>query len=592
MKKIINTIDKLDIFGVPISLLTDGKATLHKSKLGGIVTILIGSISLTYFLYVMVLWINHQIPPIVSFKQQTISYAELKLSNSIIQLEIQDFLGDVDPFRKENNIITPNLYRVTTINEKPIPLFSSEDKPFKISIDNGTLVLNHDDTGSEDRLEMTQFLLVLESCSNLTAVPGSYCADENVINQYISKFHGLLFLTIKLNQLNYSTGELEEIKKQYYTALEPSRPLYSQVMLKQQETIIDNGILFNNYKKYYFLNNYELINQQVDNFFISQVISQMSRQKQEFKSFGCYLFRIDNIAVSENIALPKLGQILAQVGSIVQVIFLLKYIAVYYNKMLLENQLLFEIVTMYYPEIKKIKLNYFNQLEIKQNSQNSSEYSIQNIKYQYQTFSKRAKEKCRLNNILYEISRLQFIIQQQFGDQVLQQSHQMGGKLSNNCLDHQNSKESNRLTVKPANSLDIENEYILLDPQKYYKNNLGIDILILLLSNMTFLEIHNKFQTNLILIQINGYSSFFNSIKVLISVMVNNDIYDIFYFKKSQFSIYIDLIYLSVKYQQLQIGESQMLYSIMIINLISTFTKNCKYNINYNGLFTKNFILF
>ncbi|CAD8093679.1 unnamed protein product [Paramecium primaurelia] len=464
MNKIINTIDKLDIFGVPISLLTDAKATLHKSKLGGIVTILIGSISLTYFLYVMVLWINHQIPPIVSFKQQTISYAELKLSNSIIQLEIQDFLGDVDPFRKENNIITPNLYRVTTINEKPIPLFSNEDKPFKISIDNGTLVLNHDDKGSEDRLEMTQFLLVLESCSNLTAVPGSYCADENVINQYISKFHGLIFLTIKLNQLNYSTGELEEITKQYYTALEPSRPLYSQVMLKQQETIIDNGILFNNYKKYYFLNNYELINQQVDNFFISQVISQMSRQKQEFKSFGCYLFRIDNIAVSENIALPKLGQILAQVGSIVQVIFLLKYIAVYYNKMLLENQLLFEIVTMYYPEIKKIKLNYFNQLEIKQNSQNSSEYSIQNIKFQYQTFSKRAKEKCRLNNILYEISRLQFIIQQQFGDQVLQQSHQMGGKLSNNCLDHQNSKESNRLTVKPANSLDIENEYILLDP--------------------------------------------------------------------------------------------------------------------------------
>ncbi|CAD8116149.1 unnamed protein product [Paramecium primaurelia] len=466
MNKILNTIDKFDIFGVPISLLTDAKASLYKSKFGGIITLLIGSISLTYFLYIIILWIDHQIPPIVSFKQQTISYAELKLSNSIIELELQDFLGDVDPFRKENNIITPNLYIVlnTTIYDKPIPLFSSEDKPFKISIDNGTIVLNHDYTGNDSRLEMTQYLLVFESCSNLTAIPGSYCADENVINQYLSKFHGFLFLTIKLNQLQYSTGELEEIQKQYYTALELSRPLYSQVMLKQQETIIDNGILFNNYKQYSFLNNYELINQQVDNFFISQIISQMSKQKYEFKSFGCYLFRIDNIAVTENITLPKLGQILAQVGSIVQVIFLLKYIAIYYNQILLENQLLYEIVTMYYPDLKKIKLNYFNQLEIKPNSQNSSEYSNQNIKYLYITFSKRAKEKCRLNNILYEISRLQFIIQQQFGDQVLQQSHQMGGKLSNNYLDHQNSKESNRLTVKPANSLDLENEYVLLDP--------------------------------------------------------------------------------------------------------------------------------
>lgn len=66
-------------------------------------------------------------------------------------------MGDIDPFRKENNIITPNLYRIlnTTIVDKPIPLFSSEDKPFKISISDGTIVLNHDYTGKDGRLEMT-----------------------------------------------------------------------------------------------------------------------------------------------------------------------------------------------------------------------------------------------------------------------------------------------------------------------------------------------------------------------------------------------------------------------------------------------------
>ncbi|CAD8131283.1 unnamed protein product [Paramecium sonneborni] len=192
------------------------------------------------------------------------------------------------------------------------------------------------------------------------------------------------------------------------------------------------------------------------------VISQMSKQTYKFKSLGSYLFRIDNFAVVENITVPKIGQVLAQVGSIISIIFLLKYLAIYYNKMLLENQLLYEIVSMYYPEIQKIKLNYFKQFEIKQNSQNNIE--SQNIKYQYTSFIKRAKEKCRLNNILYEISRLQFIIQQQFGNQVLQQSHQMGGKLSNNFVDHQNSKESNRLTVKPVNSIDLENDYAFLDP--------------------------------------------------------------------------------------------------------------------------------
>ncbi|CAD8153398.1 unnamed protein product [Paramecium octaurelia] len=468
MQQILNTIDKIDIFGVPVSLLTSAKESLYQSKLGGLITILIGGISFTYFLYIIIQWIDHQIPAIVSINQQTISYAEFQLSDSIIQLKLQDFSGDVDPFRKENNIITPNLYIIlnTTIVDKPIPLFSSKDKPFTISIDNGTIVLNHDYVGIDDHLQMTQLLLVLESCSNLTAVPGSYCADENVINEYLTKFHGFLFLTIRLNQLKYSVGELEEIEKQYYTAFELSKPLYSQVLLKQQETVVDDGILFNNYNYYYFLNNYELIHQPVDSYFTSQVVSQISKQKYEFKSFGCYLFRIDNISVNESITLPKLGQVLAQVGSIVQVIFLLKYFAIYYNKMLLENELLHEIVTMYYPEMKKIKLNLFNQFEDQNN--NSSEENVdrklENFKYKYKAFINRAKEKYRLNNILYEISRLQFIIQQQFGDQILQQSHSMGGKLSNNYLDHQSSKESNRLTVKPANSIDIDNDYALIEP--------------------------------------------------------------------------------------------------------------------------------
>ncbi|CAD8061868.1 unnamed protein product [Paramecium sonneborni] len=109
-------------------------------------------------------------------------------------------------------------------------------------------------------------------------------------------------------------------------------------------------------------------------------------------------------------------------------------------------------------------LNTYEQFESQEQHENSRNSSLDHIKYKYKIFIKRAKEKCRLDNILYEISRIQFIIQQQFGDQVLQQSYQMGGKLSNNYLDHQNSKESNRLTVKPANSLDIENDYALLEP--------------------------------------------------------------------------------------------------------------------------------
>lgn len=68
MNKILNTIDKIDIFGVPINLLTNEKTSIFQSKVGGIFTLIAGSLSLSYFLYVFVFWVSNLIPPNISFK--------------------------------------------------------------------------------------------------------------------------------------------------------------------------------------------------------------------------------------------------------------------------------------------------------------------------------------------------------------------------------------------------------------------------------------------------------------------------------------------------------------------------------------------
>ncbi|CAD8126707.1 unnamed protein product [Paramecium sonneborni] len=457
MKNVFNTIVQLDVFGVPINLLTNEKESPFKSKVGGLITLIASGISFAYFLYIILEWTNNQIPPNISFKQETIGYSQFHINEAMIQLILLDFSGD------QNNIVTPKLYTIenTTITDPPITLFSSGEYLFTLSLTNITLVLNHEIFPNEDHQKMKQYLLIFEICSNNTLNNDSYCADQNVINDYVQKFHGFLFLTIKLNQLNQITREMEQFNKQYSTSFDISNPQYSQVMLKQQETIIDDGFLFNNYHNYQFINNYELIHQQVDSYFASKFLSQMLKEQLNFTSFGCYLFRLDNISIKELVTMPKLGQILAQVGSIVQVIFLLKYIALFYNNKLLENQLLHEIVSMYYPELKNVKLSLFNQYQI--NEQNIK-CTIEDFRVKYNFLLKRAKDKCKLNNILYEISRIQFIIQSQFGDQILSQSHSLGSKLQNNNFDIENCRETNRLTVKPINSIDLENDQNIIEP--------------------------------------------------------------------------------------------------------------------------------
>ncbi|CAD8158546.1 unnamed protein product [Paramecium pentaurelia] len=449
MNKIIDSIEKLDLFGVPVNLLTNENEPKFKSKLGGLISLLVGSTSLVYFFYIMILWINNEIPPNVNAKQQTTGYSEFKWTEPLITFSLFDFSSEIDPFRKEKNIITPLLFTLvdSRIEEQPIFLFSTEENPRQFVFEEGSLILNNAYGKDEIHQEMKQYLLVFAVCSDELKINGRNCADTKEIQQYIEKDHGFLFLTIKLHQLNYITRELESFEKQYYSAFDPRRTMYSQVMLKQQETIIDDGILFDKLRHYFFLNNYEITTQPVDSDFMPSQI----------------YFIIDNISIVENVIMPKLGQILAQIGSIVQLIFILQYLAVYYNKQLFENYLIHDIITMYYPEFKELSLNWFNQ--IKFNEKENSKFPKQSVNQAYKILQKGAKQKCRLNNILYEISRLQFVFQQQLGNKVFQVCHSLGGLMSENLFESLNIKESNRMVVYPFDSFEQDqNKVINIEP--------------------------------------------------------------------------------------------------------------------------------
>ncbi|CAD8075046.1 unnamed protein product [Paramecium sonneborni] len=462
----MNKFEKLDIFGVPICLLTNSNNEKYQSKIGAVSTLILSSVSLMYFLYIFVLWNTNQIAPTISSQQKTLGYAEFQLQEPIIELQLQDFTGDIDPFQKENNIITPLLFKFlnTTIQEEPTHLFSTQEKPYTISINNLSLVLNTLVEYDEKQQQQTQYSIVFARCSESLQIDDSYCADENTIDEYLSKFHGFLFITIYLSKLNSVTTELEQFKKQYYTSFDTNKPLYSQITLKQQETIIDNGILFNNYKHHKFLNNYELISQETDRQFTKKVINSMSNFSYTFDSYGSYLFRIDNISIVEEISYPKLGQILAQIGSVIQLLFLLKHIVIYYNNLLLENKLLNDIIKMYYPEFKDFRINFLNKLQFSLENNVHLKQPIENIQQIHSTLQQGARQKCRLINILYEISRIQFILQDKFGDQILSQSHEMGAKLSNKQINVVYQKESHRLYIKPVDSLNDENQSLFIEP--------------------------------------------------------------------------------------------------------------------------------
>lgn len=62
--------------------------------------------------------------------------------------------------------------------------------------------------------------------------------------------------------------------------------------------------------------------------------------------------------------MPKLSAVLAYIGSIVQSIFMLKYLAFFINNKNLKEEMQTEILHIYYPNLKNmiIKRNYFGKI--------------------------------------------------------------------------------------------------------------------------------------------------------------------------------------------------------------------------------------
>lgn len=72
---------------------------------------------------------------------------------------------------------------------------------------------------------------------------------------------------------------------------------------------------------------------------------------------GGFLLRLDSSTTVDMIVNPKIGVILADVGSIISTLLMLKIVVFMVNEWLLEDELLFRIISFYYPELPQLKIH-------------------------------------------------------------------------------------------------------------------------------------------------------------------------------------------------------------------------------------------
>ncbi|CAK65579.1 unnamed protein product (macronuclear) [Paramecium tetraurelia] len=117
---------------------------------------------------------------------------------------------------------------------------------------------------------------------------------------------------------------------------------------------------------------------------------------------------------------PRLGDLLANIGSIVSILFMFKYMIMYLNEFYLNQKVLEELISFYYPEFKKIEIkkNWFGKIV---------QVRFNQMKF-FDKASKQMQQKLSYLNLLYEISRLYFVIRSSKFRNEFYKSHQIGIK--------------------------------------------------------------------------------------------------------------------------------------------------------------------
>ncbi|KAM3136069.1 hypothetical protein pb186bvf_011874 [Paramecium bursaria] len=439
---------RLDLFGSVFTLNINRNDKEFRSIIGGITSFLLYSCSLAYFIYKIYLWSSGLIQPNINSQSTSFDYQEYAFQTPPIGINM--FTSQEDPFDPQNNYVTFLYLQFDGFNASEPQVIKPQIKNLNgqssfIEPQNVHLVLNPTDQKQNGLKTQMKGTIYVAFCDEKLAKYNITCASDDKLQSFISKFQQII-IWITVHIYNTETKQIQTIVQQVFFQLDLYAPFVSQIQFKVTELDVDDNIFISTSETSKYISSCNIITQP-----LSQTIIKNSFGIQ---GFGIFMISLSSDGNISKIAFPKLGQILADVGSIMSTLLSISIIAQLINSYLLEEQILYQIISLYFPDIKnyEIKKNYFGKIVSVQ--VNNKSQDIQQYQVKFEIMKEKARNKITFINQIYEMSRLQFILQSLVDKQVLINSHKLGIKWV------QNEEESNQQIVN-AQEFQIEDFTIL-----------------------------------------------------------------------------------------------------------------------------------
>ncbi|CAD8076363.1 unnamed protein product [Paramecium primaurelia] len=412
--KMNNFLLSIDQFGVEERVLFQRSLSTKRSVLGGIMTLLLYGITVTYFLYQFIDWMqNNKLPKVTSTSKQ-INYSETVQSAGKF-LEIcyfQQIHNQIDPFNPKQLIYYPTLTVNPSKEEINNIVFEQEILDSDITV-NKFVLYDIELVGSplqSQQLAQKDYQITLKRCNPDKISKDMQCADETTFNQFKEQ-QNLFQIQIYIQQFNIKTKELDKIPKFYVLSVSKSKQIFYNFQLESSQISIDDGILFpNSREKKFFYNMYQLAS--------VNDIDQTNINKDQMMIL---YFTLDQIKLETLYEYPKISEVLADTSSIISWFFTISYFVTQYNKELSMQNIITEVVQMYCNDLQnlQIKKNWYGKIiEISFKDKSCDKVKMQKLLNKLRQLS---IQKLDFRNILFEQSRLQLLLVRSMGFEQIKQ---------------------------------------------------------------------------------------------------------------------------------------------------------------------------
>ncbi|CAD8076294.1 unnamed protein product [Paramecium sonneborni] len=461
MKIASNFLRNADFFGTPLFQQINQKQHLYRSAIGGLITLVIFTASLSYAIWIIYLWQTNQFSPKISNSLYVSDFTQIDFNYDILKIYFWKYdQSFVDPFEEKvllpimqysnydgstkSSVIKMSTERTSDGNKYLIPKLN-----FGEQYQNENVFISSDAT------------LLFIICQDEYLEDGEQCASEEQFDQFFSQPFNVITVEVTYKSIDSNNGQTKISTQEYYFQVEQANCYTLNIFLQSNFYEIRDYFLFGQSKTKEYING-AFIQTQTNSF-------NYCKQAYGNDSVGVVYISMQGNQIKSIFEYPHAGDLLANIGSIVSLLFMIKYIIILLNQHFLQENLIHSIIRIYYPQFKNIKILRNWKFKIQKVLIDEKNVDINQFQTFYQKVNEKAQIKLSYLNLLYEISRIYFLLRSIHSRDDIRKSHSIGIKIGFlqqlECLQDSNSKsdytqriEGNQLLLndEDVNILSVE----------------------------------------------------------------------------------------------------------------------------------------